>query len=646
INGFLLNGLGSQGALCGTAGATFTFSDCGVRSYAYLQDATAGLSVNWLRSSLYFFTAPQAGAAAGVSTFSGCYLFNNAQSTGAGIPVVFPAGTSMANSTVVNCLVSPAAGTYTAAYRANLFQNGSLTVSNSSASSLAVVDNVFFDAYLSVASTTASGSVTVFCHNNLQMGYNASASGFLFQTDSSSALVCFAQNCVAMGNTSNFQTGTITSGAVSFQNCSSLNATNGFNAGGYGAGLKLNYCLDAGSTAATLHSPTLLGFNASARVVSNAAGFENVALLPGDISYFAGPTTQNDGGYDWALWYLNLGATVTVNGLVFSTAPHPALGGLATTNQESGIFSAGLAGMAASYCSFSGLGPYGVNAWQNSSIQYCYFNTNGSGIKTSTLGVTINNNVGWNCDGPFIANFGAGTSVTHNSAWGCAYGEYDALWSTETVNASNIYAGSGVYDYSGNLFLTFCDVGTLDTNTAGLLDVHSIRTNPLFQDITRGNLLLQSVQDGFEFDSPAKGAGSDGDDLGAFSMTYGVLSESWTTLTLTYNPDQLDRVQAVIKLAEGDTDGGNLYSVGKAYQTEYHFIWNENNPMPSAQLSGLAAVYNSGDGECQLSFDGAATWTPVRVVRSNDFEWQDLDMMYNDDQKPTPVREIHFRVSA
>ncbi len=315
---------------------------------------------------------------------------------------------------------------------------------------MALVDNVFYEAYFWLNSIT-SGAATVFCFNNLQMGYNASANGFLFGTnDGSGDVTGFAQNCVAMSNTNNFEVNALAGGAFTFQNCSSLNATNGYNAGTFGASLKVNYCLDSGSTSPTLHSPTLLGFGTGARVVSNAVGLENVALLPMDLSYLAGPTTQTDGGYDWALWYLNLGGLVTVNGLNFSTAPYAGLEGPATTNQESGIFCASLAGLAVDYCSFYGLGPYALNVPQGSTVQYCYFNTNGTAIKTSSLGVTLANNVGWDCDGAFIANFGSGTVIQHNSAWGCAYGEYDAAWSTSAVDASNIYAGSGVYDYSGD----------------------------------------------------------------------------------------------------------------------------------------------------------------------------------------------------
>ncbi len=110
INGFSLNGQGSLGALCGAAAATFTFSDCTIRNYAYLQDTTATITVNWTRDALLFFLAPQPGTGTETNTFTGCYLATDPQSNGTPVAASFPAVTSMFNCTVANYGVAPVPG--------------------------------------------------------------------------------------------------------------------------------------------------------------------------------------------------------------------------------------------------------------------------------------------------------------------------------------------------------------------------------------------------------------------------------------------------------------------------------------------------------------------------------------------------------
>ena len=68
--------------------------------------------------------------------------------------------------------------------------------------------------------------------------------------------------------------------------------------------------------------------------------------------------------------------------------------------------------------------------------------------------------------------------------------------------------------------------------------------------------------------------------------------------------------------------------------------------MPDEQVTDLEAIFTTGDGECQISFDGGLTFQPVRVVRSAGFEFTELgELPYSTDEVPTPVRELTFRES-
>ena len=650
ISGFILDGGDSQGALCGAAttpvAATFTFLDCTIRNYAALQTSTNEILGNWTRC--FIVQVPTVNAANGggaTLTFTNTYYANSANSAAAIKVNLGSASINSQQSTFVNCAMTVTNNNGSSiqpmVLNNSLFNNSSLTYSNSVNSNtpdFSLTNSVFSNGYVSFS---ASAAYCVAAFNILQMGYSGIAQAFY-----TTIPTCFLENFTAIGNTNNFVLNA-GSAVVFAKNCSSIN---GGTAGYSGAATaQLLYCLDAGSASALAGSgpPTATNFFSNTAVLSQALGNENIGLTPSSPALFGGPNNVQDGGYDWALWYLNLGVTVTVNGISFNSPTYPGFNSMVDTNQESGILFSGPGTLNVKYCTFSNLGPYAINAPAGATIQYNYFNVNGTAVKTAASNVTLSNNVGWECGGAFIVNQGTGATIQNNSAWGCDYGAYESLWSTAAVDKANVYGGSATYDYSGNQILAYSDVQVVDPACTGGLDATCVQGDPMFRNVAGGDLRLQSVATGFPYNSPAVlSAPPLTADMGAFSMTYTAQSLSWSTLTLTYNPDQVDRVQAVIKLAEGDTEGGNLYSTARAFQNEYHFIWNENNPMPAAQLAGLTAVYTTGLGECQLSFDNGGTWVPVRVVRSNDFEWQDLDMMYNDSLKPTPVREIHFRESA
>jgi hypothetical protein len=474
-------------------------------------------------------------------------------------------------------------------------------------------------------------------------------------------------NCVALGALNNFWLTATDTVGLTFNNCSSLNASGtGFLSAGVtgGATNSLNYCIDAGSvTPVSSNWAVKITFESNAEVISSSTGIENCGLLPSD-PYFLGASfpMQLDAGYDHSVWRLDLGNTITVNGLTFSTAPFQGLGTFVSTNQESAIRCTGQPIIIA-YCSFLELGPYGANLSASSSITNCFFNTNGSAIKTNQFGVTIENNVGWECGGGFICNFGSATTIENNSSWGCAYGEYDSAWSTIAALISNIFGGSSVYDYSGYGVQTYADIGTLDPNTPASVDSNSTRLDPLFRNTLTGDLRLQALANGNYFQSPAIGKGPGGADMGAFSFTYGAASTSYTTIdfsasdatgpvTGTYrNPDTIIRQNLAIHLSEGDQENGAPYSVDSTQKLELVMAWNPSaNDMPTAQVAALLAMFNSTTNAIRIDLGGMpgvpTGYRNAYFVRQHGFEFTELSTIgISDTGVPTPVKEIVVRLA-
>jgi hypothetical protein len=151
-------------------------------------------------------------------------------------------------------------------------------------------------------------------------------------------------------------------------------------------------------------------------------------------------------------------------------------------------------------------------------------------------------------------------------------------------------------------------------------------------------------------DSPAVGLASDGRDAGAYEMTYGPLDKTWTLVSFATsgwrNPNTYIRKVNPVKLAEVDTFGGSTRSTAIAFKREFPLNWDGDTDMPAAQLTALKAIYETGDGECQLSLDGGTTWIPVRVMRGTEFSYTEITgLPYSDDSVPTPVGEMVFRES-
>lgn len=308
------------------------------------------------------------------------------------------------------------------------------------------------------------------------------------------------------------------------------------------------------------------------------------------------------------------------------------------------------------YCSFLGLGTFGVKLNYNTEVKYCRFKTNGFGPSQPMFGGIIWYCTGEACRSAFIILGGAGTIVQNNSAHGCDYGQFDTATATPAVLKNNVYAGSGTEDYHGN---SVQDYSIIPVLSEGASLTNGSQNDPLFRDVA-GNyvgadmdLRIQAKAEGFFFNSPAIAAGDDTKDAGAFDFTYGSVSTVWDEIDFSTgtgtanpyrNPDYLQRLVVPIKLKEGDTDGGEVYSVASDFLQEYVLGWRPTNDMPLAQVNALITLFITGDGKCQITFDNGTSWIDVQLIRSAEFLYAENDeASYSSDDLPTPVRELRFR---
>jgi len=305
------------------------------------------------------------------------------------------------------------------------------------------------------------------------------------------------------------------------------------------------------------------------------------------------------------------------------------------------------------YCTFIDQYAIGSFLYSQTIIDKCEFQTKGTGISASELGGIVRRCVGYKCGSAFLVRGATLLTVNNNSAYGCGYGQYDIAVEQSAAQKNNVYSDNGV-DYRGDNAQDYSCIGTIEgegTVTNGT------RLNPLFRNVTDGDLRLQTIEEGFDFNSPAKGLADDTDDAGAFSFTYGAVALTWTTVDLDanagdpvlayHNPTKLMRQLVPIKLAQGETNDGGFYSEAPAYRTEWTFLWDKGAAFPPAQLTDLEQVYITGEGECQLSFDDGATWIPVRVARKQKFVYTELKgATYSNDDLPTPLAKLTFRESA
>ena len=379
--------------------------------------------------------------------------------------------------------------------------------------------------------------------------------------------------------------------------------------------------------------------------VNTAPGSESLALQPASPCWFTGSATSGTSmGFDPsnAGYTLQIdAANVTVDGIIFDGDPNFEVGIYCTTNATGSI---------ADHCSFTGLGLGGAYPYVGGQVLNCSFATNGNGVLLYPYGITATHNVGNACGGALFLNFASNTDIENNTAYGCLYGQYDAVGVTGGISNNNIYSNSGAYDYAGDQQLTYTDAFTLDPSRSGSLDSHSLTTNPLLANPAAGDLTLKSIAGGYLYESPCIKAGSDGKDMGSYDVTY---TEPQTdSIIIDFgiagwrNPDKIKRSKVYVNLATGQTESGRTFGQFSAQRTRRQFVWENLNDMPKDQRDALEALVTCGQVAVQINFDGIddnAHWKNYYVDLAEAFDWTELgDLGYADDSTPTPVGSVAF----
>jgi hypothetical protein len=383
---------------------------------------------------------------------------------------------------------------------------------------------------------------------------------------------------------------------------------------------------------------------AAVKVISGVPGAENATLAANDGGIFSGnPGSTDDVGMDLALFDIRTAGAVTLNGLTFK----------AGINEESGIQSTINTPFHVSYCTFDGLGTYGIKLSDTATVKHCLLSVNGHAIKGNRFNNTVEYCLAVACGGTFVLQKGWSLHLLHCSAQACEYGLYEGFAASVLQGEDLILAASGAYDYSGNTILTYSCVGTLDPTRPNALDEHSFRLDPLYRAPDQGDLRLMALAVGSKYDSPAKGTGSGGEDMGAWDFTYGSPSTAWTTLdfatvdangTPYRNPDQVLRRELPIKLSEGDREDGGIYSVTATFKLEYELQWEGGqNDMPPGQLAALLALFKCSSNRIQVDFGDGRGYVEACFARQQGFEYTDLTGLYSDDAMPRPLKSLVIR---
>lgn len=405
-------------------------------------------------------------------------------------------------------------------------------------------------------------------------------------------------------------------------------------------------CFQTAGTFSSTFQDDFIGthFLTDPRLVSTVPRSENLALAANSVAVLSGDELGTvNMGFSVPTLRVSVG-DVVVEGFIFDGLANSYDGVLVDPD----LTDAG----AVQHCTFQGLGGIGLRLNSGYLSSNNLFKNDGVGLLNSGVGSTIKQNVGQACGSAFLILGGIKLTVQNNTGHLCDFGQFDRLGATFEVLKNNLYSGNGQADYFG----PNVQLNSAIENLGGGASVSSgTRLNPLFRDTEALDLRLQTLESGFFFDSPAKDLGDDGKDAGAFDIDHGVVSKTFTLVDLEANkgggviyrnPNHYTRKSTAIKLSEGITHGGRTYSDASAFRREHVLTWEDNTDMPSAQVTDLELIYTTGDGECQLSFDGGTIFIPVRIVRASGFEFTEIaDASYSDDSLPTPISELVFRDS-
>lgn len=665
IDGLVLDSAGTNQYLhAGYDGTAATLYSCSIINFNTLGYGSNGSYNNCLIRNVqnYSYGVPYT---PGVS-FYNCYSISAAPN---GSRVNVNVGNALGNmlqSTFVNQNVSGNANTYTQITIDRCFFNNS---------TFAIIDNgvlantsylftnslIYNGGFGCVREGSATANQTTLTMTNVviyALGYVAGVTlysqGAYGQID---YVVSHLNSVTVIGSQTNYVYTGFTGTLSTLTNCASMNATTAaLTVASASAGrLTVSGFLDSGS-ASTWSGVTPIASEAGANVISTTIGQENVTLSANDSGMFYGPVNSigalTNPGPDFAIF--TIVTPCVLNGLTFSTWTPPIATLCSPYNQEAGVQGAPTVPLNISYCTFTNAGPYSIKAASSSVLTNNLFSSvGGHAIMASQNGITVENNVAYSAAGAFLANFGQGALVKHNTAYACQYGEYDSTEVVSVTSDSNIFSSSGTYDYSGPNTLTYSCVNTIDPNTAATLATTCTQMDPLFQSALTGNLTLQALAWGYFWNSPCIGQASDGLDIGAYNVTYGAASTTYTTINFGINdpttgnpwrnPDAVDHEWQPINLGEGDTENGGAYSVASTYKLHHTLTWNpEANDMPQGQLAALVALYKCSSNQIQISWNGGA-FVNAFLLRADGFEYTDLTQSYADAAVPQPLKSLVIR---
>ena len=645
VDGFVLDGLGGLGSMfSGFAGGAINFQNCSFKNYTVI--CAMGVTM-YANNNIYSRNAALASGSNSINVVN-CYFD---QAPGA---TLFAISLGLQGWNYTRCTFNNMALTCENDNGINkniidqcLFYNCTLVQTDNSVAngnSQYIVTNSMFDksSYQFIMNTgAASQTAQVLLLNCFQRANgNTFATGYDFQQLNVGILGIQVVSCAAVGNGRNFYVqGSLTN--PTFRNCTSLNATTaGYDASSVATADALISSNDAVKWQSGV-APT--NSEVGATFLSTVQGAENLALSASDPGIFgAGGLGLNDIGLDWQQW--NLVQPTVVNGLTF-TGGISGAAALKSTNNSA---------ITAAYCTFSGLGTYAVTGGDGSSFKNCLFSTNGHAIQFSRANITLSNNIAYACGGAFLVNYGQYANLSHNTAYNCQYGQYDASGTGAVSTVNSIYIGSGAYDYHGSAILSYSCVGTIDPATTGSVDAYSTQLDPLFRNATGNDLRVQALAYGYPWQSPVIGAASDGKDMGAWDITYGVASTAWTSIDFGSNdpttglpwrnPDKVVRNELPIKLANGDREDGSIYSVSATYKPGYTCTWNEStNDMPLGQMTALLTMFKSFSNSIQINWGDGRGFVNGYFDRQQGFEYTDMTGSYADSSVPEPVKEIVLR---
>lgn len=616
--------------------SSITVNYCSVRGYTYLTNTAAVLSV----TNSFLAKVTSLHSSTGTSDLADCYVKGT---TGATFALGFTL--NVARCTFADCAVTATCtdSNFTRAYiNRCLFQGQAaaaylLTLADGSSNvnqmCYAVKDCRFVPTGTSIGGMSLAGS-NAYVENCYLDG--TALTGSTIGMNFASLTRIWMYNVTAFSFNKGIKiVGGITNKA---ENITTLNcATAGVEATSETVAIGL---LDKGSLAA-YQGGVVPTYSVVSSVLSSSVGAENTALASGELGVFAGDSKQLGDAGNQASIYTNYLSGVVFNGLTFT--------GL--INEESGISAAYDVAFSLAYCTFSGLGNYGVRAGSSCGISYSLFNTNGNAIKVGGSSCSVTYSVGYECGGAFLQNYGVALTTQYNSSSGCSYGHYDDLGASTTGNTGLVYSNSSTFDYSGEATLTYSCIGTLDPDRSNAVDTNSSRKNPLFVDPLDGDLRLSALENGQLFTSPAKGTAAAGADMGAFVFTYGACVVDYIPITFAsvspsgaryLNPDKVSRSTVAVNLAENEREDGVFESSADTYKEMYTLNWSSVADMPLEQLIELQDLFKCGTNEMRVSMDGGS-WFNARLMRGGGFDYAETDEAGYVDGVPMQVNSLTFR---